>query len=242
MKKIFFFFLTILCASGSLLAQNCFVNVDSLKGEYKGGCSNGKAEGKGTAAGADSYTGDFKNGYPDGWGKYNWRNGNWYEGFWRHGRFQGNGTLIKKGDNPADSIIVQKGYWEKGNFLGTHEKNFYVEQLTNNFNDVSVRKVDTIKPEISISVKSITGGASNINRPVLPKPEIVNIQVLEGRFEQMIADTVSRISSRYMLRGVKFPFSAIFTFHTAGPALWVEKAKVELYENGNWNIRFEINN
>lgn len=33
------------------------------------------ANGTGTATGTDSYTGQFKNGYPDGKGKYTWKNG-----------------------------------------------------------------------------------------------------------------------------------------------------------------------
>ena len=74
MKQILFYFLTIFITP-TVLSQSCDVKVDSLKGQYTGGCKNGEANGNGTATGTDSYTGNFKNGYPDGEGKYTWKNG-----------------------------------------------------------------------------------------------------------------------------------------------------------------------
>ena len=79
-KHVFLYSLSFFFTTG-LLSQSCAVSVEALKGQYTGGCKNGKAEGTGTAAGIDSYTGSFKNGYPDGQGKYTWRNGDWYDGF-----------------------------------------------------------------------------------------------------------------------------------------------------------------
>ena len=67
MKQILFYFLTIFITP-TVLSQSCDVKVDSLKGQYTGGCKNGEANGNGTATGTDSYTGNFKNGYPDGEG------------------------------------------------------------------------------------------------------------------------------------------------------------------------------
>ena len=72
MRKIIFP-LAIFC-SLYVHAQNCTVVTEALKGTYEGGCKNEKADGTGTAKGEDSYTGEFKNGYPEGKGKYSWKN------------------------------------------------------------------------------------------------------------------------------------------------------------------------
>jgi len=233
---------TIFLLSGDILAQNCTVKVDSLKGQYKGDCKDGKADGQGAAFGTDTYTGEFRKGLPEGLGRYTWSNGDWYEGFWKEGKFEGKGTLSRKAENTSDSLLVLTGFWEKGKFLGLHAKPYYIEMLTNNINDLTIRKLDETKSDINISVRSITGGASILQMPVLPKTLIVDIQLFQGRFEQIITDTVSRITSRYTLQDVKFPFSAIFSFRTPGPALWIEKVKVEFYEKGNWVMRVDINN
>jgi len=67
MKQAFLYFLS-LSITAAALSQSCEVKVDSLKGQYTGGCRKGLANGNGTATGIDSYTGDFKNGYPEGEG------------------------------------------------------------------------------------------------------------------------------------------------------------------------------
>src|SRR6185503_19686974 len=93
MKQAFLYFLS-LSITAAALSQSCEVKVDSLKGQYTGGCRKGLANGNGTATGIDSYTGDFKNGYPEGEGKYTWKNGSTYEGSWKHGLFDGKGTMF----------------------------------------------------------------------------------------------------------------------------------------------------
>ena|ERR1043165_941939 len=84
-------------------SQSCKVYVDSLKGQYTGGCQHGKANGYGTAIGVDTYTGNFKDGYPEGEGKYTWKNGTWYDGNWKRGLFEGNGTFNKIDEAHPDS-------------------------------------------------------------------------------------------------------------------------------------------
>src|SRR4026207_2273332 len=102
MKKCMFLFASVFVVS-VVLSQSCIVSIDSLKGQYTGSCKHGKANGFGTAIGADSYTGNFKNGYPEGEGKYTWKNGTWYDGSWKQGLFDGNGTFNKVDDVNRDS-------------------------------------------------------------------------------------------------------------------------------------------
>jgi hypothetical protein len=242
MKQILFYFITIFITT-TALSQSCDVYVDSLKGQYTGGCKDGEANGNGTAKGTDSYIGNFKNGYPDGEGKYTWKNGSTYEGSWKNGLFDGVGTLNKV-DNTTGKSIVMSGFWKKGNYVEKHDKPYVVHILTNNITDASVRKINTNGSEVTINVKCITGGASNVMNQHLPKARLVDIQQIEGRFEQQVADeSASLISNKYTLRNVTFPFYAIFSFETKNDTKFdSEKVGVELFEDGTWNIQVNIDN
>jgi hypothetical protein len=77
-------------------AQDCSVEKAEIKGSYSGDCKKGKANGKGKAAGTDSYEGDFRAGLPDGNGTYKWSNGNEYTGAFAKGLKEGRGTLVYK--------------------------------------------------------------------------------------------------------------------------------------------------
>ncbi len=244
MKKQFLLLLISCIPVLNMLAQNCAVNIDSLKGKYDGNCNKGIANGKGTATGVDSYTGDFKNGYPDGQGKYVWRNGSTYVGSWKNGFFEGEGTLHKMNLDNTDSDIVLNGFWKKGKYIGKYEKPYLVHTLTNNITDVSVRKLNSHGSEVTLNVKSITGGGSNNEYEHLPKPTLVGIQQIEGRFEQQVADESSSLmSNRYILRNITYPFYAIFSFETKNDTKFdVERVGVELLEDGNWYMQINIDN
>jgi hypothetical protein len=226
-------------------AQSCTVSVAALQGTYTGECKKDKANGKGTATGTDTYTGDFKNGYPDGIGKYTWKNGDWYEGGWKHGQFEGKGILNKYDSSKTDTVIIVNGYWKKNEFIGKYEKPYIITAITNNITNVSIRKLDNTKNEISINVKNITAGASDVEMVSMPKAKLISIQTIMGRFDQQVNNEfVSNVSNSYTLRGVTFPYHAILSFETAGPGknLHVEKVEVEIMENNNWYIQINIDN
>lgn len=241
MKQILFYFFTLFITTNAI-SQSCEVKADSLKGQYTGGCKKGLANGNGTAAGIDSYTGDFKNGYPEGEGKYTWKNGSTYEGGFKHGLFDGNGTL-KKVSN-TDKPIVMSGFWKAGNYVGQHEKPYDVHLLTNNISDVNVRRSNDKESVISITVKSITAGSSDEKYVHAPKPELKNIQQIEGRFEQEVDDTSASINSNmYTFRNVTFPFYAIFSFETKNDFKFdSERFGLALFEDGKWNVQVNIDN
>jgi len=241
MKQAFLYFLS-LSITAAALSQSCEVKADSLKGQYTGGCRKGLANGNGTATGIDSYTGDFKNGYPEGEGKYTWKNGSTYEGSWKHGLFDGKGTLNKVSN--TDKPMVMSGFWKAGKYIGQHEKPYEVHLLTNNISDVNVRKSNDKESVISINVKSITAGSSDEKYVHAPKPELKNIQQIEGRFEQEVDDTSASINSnRYTFRDVTFPFYAIFSFETKNDFKFdSERFGLELFEDGKWNVQVNIDN
>lgn len=58
----------------------CFVADRELQASYEGGCVDGKAEGRGTAAGIAAYTGEFHLGKKQGKGVKTWARGDRYEG------------------------------------------------------------------------------------------------------------------------------------------------------------------
>jgi len=227
------------------LSQSCQVSVDSLKGQYTGGCKHGKANGYGTATGVDTYTGNFKDGYPDGEGKYTWKNGTWYDGNWKAGLFEGNGTFNKVDETNPDSATLITGFWQEGKYAGKYQKQYSASSLTNGVSDVSARKLNDAKAEITIVVTSTTAGASSINIPVLPKPKLVAIDMIEGQFQQQVDNETSKINNRYTFRNVTFPFKAIFTFETIGTNPLTqprERIKVEFSEKSNWYVQVKIDN
>ncbi len=235
-------------SSTNLLSQPCSVNIDSLKGQYVGDCKKGKANGTGTATGVDSYTGEFKNGYPDGYGKYTWKNGSWYDGFWKDGLFEGQGTLFKTIDTTkTDSAVVIRGFWKKGKYVGRYKHPYSLTSLTNGINDYSIRKSDDMKSEITIIVRSTSAGGADLSAPVLPKIILADIQMYEGKFEeQKIDESVSNITNTYVLKEVTFPFHAILSFKlpdTNSIKAWtnrIEQVSVTIFENCSYIIQVRI--
>jgi hypothetical protein len=242
MKKLLLYCVSLFVLT-NVLSQSCTVSIDALKGEYTGECKKGKADGKGIATGIDTYAGNFKKGLPNGEGKYTWKNGSWYEGSWKNGLFDGHGTYSNfNGD--SDSSDLRTGFWKKGTYVGKYENPFSAKPLTNNISDVNIRKLREAESEITIDVKTITGGASSAGINHLPKASLINVQLIEGRFEQEVADeTSSIVTNKYVFRKVTFPFSAIFTFQTIGHAvLPAEKVQLTFFEDCNCYVKVSIDN
>lgn len=234
--------LLILFLAGSpfLFSQDCRVLTDSLKGTYTGDCKNGLADGQGTATGTDNYTGHFKKGYPEGTGRYNWKNGDWYEGEWKNGRPDGQGTYSRKKNNGNGQPELLTGYFKNGEYKGKFEKPYEVEMLTNNFTSISIKKMNNLVSEISLIIKNTTAGGSTFKMPMLPKSQIRNIQLIEGNYTDLVTDTSSKIANRYMIRNIRFPFRAVFTFERDQSTQQLAQARIELNEAGNWMIKVDV--
>jgi hypothetical protein len=88
----------------------------SLIEQGKSGCIEGNCDnGKGTfifKQGSAKYTGDFKEGQPQGFGICLYANGDRYRGEWTNGAFEGKGTLYKHDGSEA------AGYWREGQYIG----------------------------------------------------------------------------------------------------------------------------
>ena len=93
--------------------SQCKVLLESISGEYEGGCKKGKADGAGVAKGVDSYNGNFKKGFPDGQGTYTWANGDVFVGEFKKGKKEGAGELSIK---EKDTVV--KGFWKDDEYIG----------------------------------------------------------------------------------------------------------------------------
>ena len=105
-----------------------------LIGKYEGELKKGRAQGKGTAIGRDSYTGRFYKGLPEGEGIYTDSEGNKYKGSFHNGIKDGKGELILKG-TVKDSVIV--GYWASDKYIGKEKKDPY--EISNQTGIVTAR-------------------------------------------------------------------------------------------------------
>lgn len=92
--------------------NDCKVLVEELQGQYNGECKKGLADGEGQAQGVDKYIGNFKKGYPHGYGVYFYQNGSSYIGNFKKGQRDGYGLL---NDMSSGSKVMHYGLWVAGN-------------------------------------------------------------------------------------------------------------------------------
>ncbi|MDP2422803.1 MAG: hypothetical protein U1C46_01570 [Bacteroidales bacterium] len=127
----------------------CKVLLREISDSFKGDCKNGLAHGKGTAKGEDTYVGIFKNGLPEGKGKYTYKNGNIFSGYWSNGLKNGKGEFIYFVNGKAN---IQKGYWENGEYVGTSNPDeFYRVTGLTGIEYYSIKKVEGDEKQIKIS-------------------------------------------------------------------------------------------
>ncbi len=217
-------FLTVFVLMGFYAhVQTCSVETEALKGTYKGGCKNGRAHGKGIATGEDSYNGEFKNGYPDGKGKYKWKNGDWYDGAWKKGVMEGKGEMHYA--NKTGSDTMKTGFWKKGKYAGKYENPYTIHSKTAKIGAVEVSLDTTLNnTNVIINADQVFGG----------KATLTNIQLINGRYLTQSPIDKPRLSVT-LLQGVVFPFRAMFYYNTE------HILDIELFETGHWTIDIRIN-
>ena len=95
--------------------EQCKVLSLPLQGSYTGECVNGLADGQGKAVGLDTYEGNFKKGWPDGFGTYTWNTGAVYTGGWKKGLRHGVGKYTYSINNKQ---VVEDGLWKNDTYKG----------------------------------------------------------------------------------------------------------------------------
>ena len=222
MKK--FLFINVLFLSLHAFSQNCTVVPDALKGTYVGDCKKDKADGTGTATGIDSYTGDFKNGYPDGKGKYTWKSGEWYDGSWKKGNREGQGTMHYITSSAKDSTVT--GFWKKDKYFGLHEKPYIIYSKTPDITTADVTFNKGNSNDIEFSISSIRGGMEG-------KITITNIDIISGQYLNRVDNDNMPRTFMSNLKNVQYPFRARFTMGT-------DMIDIEFLEKGSYEVEIKI--
>jgi len=221
------FTVTFFLISTNLLAQDCSVAVEALKGKYEGECKNGKAEGVGKATGTDTYEGHFKSGLPNGEGKYIWKNGNSYHGNWNKGNREGYGEMTFK-TSGTDSVVT--GYWKKDVYKGKYENPYVILRRSEHMSSISVRKQEG-SSSIDLNIESEAGGNVQSNS-FSNTPTLTDLLVEEGNYIKRSVNTSGK-RTNYFFEDVTFPFKAIFTMGN-------DQVELELYEAGKWVVEFKL--
>lgn len=219
-------------------SQKCEVLLASLKGVYDGDCKKEKADGNGTATGEDSYTGSFKNGYPDGKGKYSWKNGDWYDGQWKKGKREGKGTMFYKEKDSKDSLLT--GYWKNDRYIGKYEKPYIVHSKTPDISFLDITRENSQNKEISFVMQSTRGGATALSGP-MPKIQITDIAVINGQFMTRTDDYNMPKTNKTVIRGVEFPLRIRINLGTSATPADADIIEIEFLEEGRYNVEITIN-
>lgn len=214
-----------------IMAQECSVELATIKGTYTGDCKKGKASGKGKSVGFDTYEGEFKSGLPDGKGTYSWQNGNVYTGKFSKGLRDGQGTMTIKRTGTEDSIV--QGFWKKDVYIGKYEKPYVVHGKTGSVRDVEIEYNKDDHRRVRIIVVNTTGGVQKMGG-VMPKFQVDNVQVLVGNYERLTTLETHLKATESSLMEVNFPFRAKIKIGT-------EEIEIELLETGSYTINVSIN-
>ena len=158
MRKLILF--TLLCVTTLFInaqTDSCKVLLEKISGKYTGDCLNGLANGKGKSIGEDTYIGTFKDGFPDGKGKYIFNNGDVFIGNWLKGKKNGKGKFEISINGKKNTI---NGYWKEDEYAGVSEPDvtFRVTYFSGIF-DYKVEKNKPVKEfeninKITLTIKS----------------------------------------------------------------------------------------
>lgn len=221
----------ILFISFSAHSQTCEVEKETLKGTYSGDCKKNKAHGKGKAVGTDTYEGEFKNGLPDGQGKYTWSNKNEFEGKYIKGLRDGKGIMTFKREGAQDSVV--EGYWKKDAYIGKYESPYKIISKTGSVRDVEAEYIPDNVSRVKIILTTTTSGATgNIQTPTA---RIDNIIVVKGNFQRQTSLENHFKSSETSLFEITFPFRIKLQIAR-------EEVEIEMFEAGSYTINISINN
>jgi len=201
--------------------EPCKVLTPEIADNYDGPCKKGLAHGEGNAWGVDFYSGRFREGLPDGFGKYNWANGDVFEGQWKQGKRNGNGTLKFEKEGKQMELT---GIWKDNEYMRSEKIPSYSLGHILNVERYSIRRTGD-----GNMILLTTYEQNRVNS----KPQNLHFQL----------DTGSSIllgqSSGY--EGVSFPAEVKITYNVADKlgqgAVVRVRLEVTINEPGAWEIR-----
>jgi len=179
-------------------AQTCEVALPELKGDYTGECKGGKAEGIGTANGKeDSYGGQFKKGKPDGRGTWTWHDGHRYMGEWKDGIMDGTGEMHFTNMDGADSMIPV--VYAKGKQVAETNEAYKIYFAAANIARIKVEKTN-VADQIVVETESTSGGAVTLSGGTVTIPQITDIEIVKGMYNQVTSNTTGKRSITRILQ------------------------------------------
>jgi hypothetical protein len=218
--------------SSFVWSQECAVEKETLKGTYTGDCKNGKAHGKGKAAGTDMYEGEFRSGWPDGQGTYTWSNGSSYVGKFSKGLREGKGTMIYKRNNAPDSTVG--GYWKKDLYAGKYERPWIVHYTSKSVTEVQVELKNDGYKQVTFFVTNTSGGAVSMDGGELAKLKVDDIQMTKGSHGRTFVNSDHAKKTETIIYDVLFPAYMKVTIGS-------EQVEIEFLEEGNYIVNVRIN-
>ena len=215
--------------------ETCKVMLSSISAKYEGPCKKGKAEGEGKAEGADNYVGLFKDGYPNGKGIYQWKNGDSYNGNWIKGKMEGKGIKTFKRAGKADSVVT--GFWKKDQYVGKFEHPYIIHSQTNQISRIEITRYSNDNDNtITIELSNTSGGIPGLGASAMgAKASITEISVLTGAYLRFASMMDGPKGTTQKLLEVDFPFKARYKIGN-------QEMVIEILEPGNWTINTSLNN
>jgi hypothetical protein len=215
--------------------ETCKVLLSSILSKYEGPCKKGKAEGEGKAEGADNYVGLFKDGYPNGKGIYQWKNGDTYDGNWIKGKMEGRGIRTFNRVGKTDSIVT--GFWKKDHYVGKFEHPFVIHSQSNQISRIEITKYSNDKNNtITIELSNTSGGIPGLGASAMgAKASITEISVLNGAYLRLAGMMDGPKGTTQKLLDVDFPFKARYKIGS-------QEMVIEILEPGDWTINASLNN
>ncbi|HAA13912.1 MAG TPA: hypothetical protein DCE41_20370 [Cytophagales bacterium] len=193
--------------------SSCQVNLEELDGSYEGDCRAGLAHGQGKSAGSESYQGEWRKGFPDGFGTYTYACGDVYEGYFERGRREGQGTLTY-----VDGEI-KEGIWQNDKFAGYYSEayEFIEKPLTGSY---SIQRMGSEENRVEIILTN-KGTAFN--------PYDLDYVCSTG--------VAVRYPNRFGWEAVEYPCTINVSYSVqVGVYLSPVKFEIEIKEPGDWKM------
>ena len=230
MKTVVILLFSLCLLQANAQTSTCSVGLDSLKGTYDGACNNGKANGEGTAIGVDSYVGTFKNGLPDGKGKYTWKNGDYYFGEWKKGLKEGKGELHLP-VNGVDSVI--SGYWKKDMYKGQYAEAYKILNSSTDIGRVAISKIGGNTRSITVTVENLVGGGSIYGSGLTTTTRMTDFKITGGTYQTKSSNALTN-KEVTTFQNVTFPFRIWMYFNNSN-------VEIEFFEEGAYDVTVPIN-